>query len=136
MASATAPSQPCWHCKHMISVDARSTIVQCGRAGPVSSFSRGGKNGRDAWEREPGIDDDDWDPPGTPLIAPYKAEQAPQPRGRSRGADGGWTEPPRPRRPAQPTKVVPIVVPTRDPFGGLFNWNDDGWAHGGVKPST
>jgi hypothetical protein len=23
----------------------------------------------------------------------------------------------------------------RDPFGGLLNWNDGGWAHGDFKPS-
>ncbi len=47
----------------MISVEPRSTMVQCGRDGShaTMSFSCGGGNGCDAWEREPGIDDDDWD---------------------------------------------------------------------------
>ena len=43
MASATAPRTPCWQRKHMISVEPRSTIVQCGREGPDRQiyFSRG-----------------------------------------------------------------------------------------------
>ena len=73
MASSIPHRTPCWHCRHMISVEPRSAIVQCGRPGASSTcFSRGGGNGCDAWEREPGIDDDDWDPPGVPVVAPYR----------------------------------------------------------------
>jgi len=35
-------------------------------------------------------------------------------------------EPPRPRRSVPLTKIIPILAPTRDPFGGMFDWNDDG----------
>lgn len=127
MASQTASRTPCWHCKHMISVEPRSTIVQCGRSkdGGPTSFTRGGGKGCDAWEREPGIDDDDWDPAGVPRLGPYVPEQPPQPRARSRGTDGWWTELPR-RRAAPPPRVIPILLSTRDPFGGMFNWDDDG----------
>jgi hypothetical protein len=88
----------------MVSIDATSTIVQCGRSGHISSFSRGGSKGCDASEREPGIDDDDWDPAGLPRIAPYVREPPPVPRSRSRGVDRWWTE---------------ILVPARDPVGAL-----------------
>jgi hypothetical protein len=43
---------------------------------------------------------------------------------RNRGTDGWWTEPARPRRPAPPTQVGPLPVPARDPFGGMFNWDE------------
>jgi len=127
MASATPPRTPCWHCRRMVSVDARSTIVQCGRSGGIASFSRGGASGCDAWEREPGIDDDDWDPAGVPRIGPYVPEPPPVPRSRSQGRDGWWTEPPRPRRPVPLPAPGPVIVAllARDPFGGLFNWQDD-----------
>lgn len=46
----------------------------------------------------------------------------PRPRNVS---DGWWTEPRRPLRPPSVQKVIPILVPTRDPLGGLFNWDDD-----------
>lgn len=102
----------------MFSIDARSTNVLCGRSGELRSFTRGGSKGCDAWEREPGIDDDDWDPAGIPRIAPYVPEALPLPRSRSSGTDGWWTEPPQPRRPAVTHKVELILVPVRDPFGG------------------
>ena len=110
----------------MISVEPRSTIVQCGRDGREKPrcFSRGGGNGCDAWEREPGIDDDDWDPPGVPRIGAYVPEPPSAPRSRSQGRDGWWTEPRRPRPPAPAAKVIPILVPQRDPFGGMFNWDE------------
>ena len=66
----------------------------------------GGASGCDAWEREPGIDDDDWDPAGVPRIGPYVPEPLPTSRAGGRGSAGWWTEPPRPRRPAEPPKVV------------------------------
>jgi hypothetical protein len=111
----------------MISVESRSTIVQCGRdgAGQTICFSRGGRQGCDAWEREPGIDDDDWDAVGIPRINPNaRPEQPLAQRARSRGTDGWWTEPPRPRRPPAP-QPIPIQVVTRDPFGGIFDWDED-----------
>ena len=126
MVSAHPPRTPCWHCRYMVSVEARSTIVQYGRSGRISSFSRGGREGCDVWEREPGIDDDDWDPPGVPRIGPYVPEPPHVPRSRSRGIDGWWTEAPRPHRPAIVPKVVPTLAPERDPFGGMFNWYDNG----------
>ena len=69
----------------MISVEPRTTIVQCGRdrLGP-RIFSRGGNGECDFWEREPGIDDDDWDPAGLPRIAPYVPEPPPAPRAQPR----------------------------------------------------
>jgi hypothetical protein len=111
----------------MVSIEPRSTIVTCGRISRASpsSFSRGGAGGCEAWEREPGIDDDDWDPAGIPVIAPWKPEPPVAPRQRSTGRDGWWTEPRRPRRPALVQKVVPVLVPQRDPFGGMFNWDED-----------
>lgn len=127
MASATPPRTPCWHCRHMISVEPRSTIVQCGRPGISSpSFTRGGGEGCEAWEREPGIDDDDWDPIGVPRIAPYVPEP-PALRARSRGDDGWWTEPKRPPRPPAPPRARPPawVLPARDLFGGIFLQDDD-----------
>jgi len=110
----------------MIDVEPRTAIVNCGRptASPTSTFTRG-STGCQLWEREPGIDDDDWDPPGSPRIGRYKPEPRPAPRARSGGVDGWWSEPPQSRRPAAPVHVTPALVPTRDPFGGLFNWNDD-----------
>jgi hypothetical protein len=120
MASPTKPRTPCWNCKHMISVEPRSTIVQCGLNPAIPRcFSRGGSKGCDFWEREPGIDDDDWDPAGLSQIAPYAPEA---PRVRSRGADGWWTKPPRPRRP--PPVPVPVRMPTGDPFGGIYLGDD------------
>lgn len=112
----------------MISVEARSTIVRCGRpsSSPTTTFSRGGANGCDTWEREPGIDDDDWDPHGVPRIGPYVPEPPPAPRARSRGTDGWWTELRRLPRAAPVPPVIPILVAARDPFGGMFDWNDDG----------
>ncbi len=110
----------------MLAVEARSSIVTCGldRGSPTMTKSGGG-GGCDSWEREPGIDDDDWDPPGSPQIGRYEPEQPPVARARSNGADGWWTEPPPARRPARPAQVMPALVPPRDPFGGLFNWHDD-----------
>jgi hypothetical protein len=75
----------------MISVEPRSTIVQCGRSksGAPSSFTRGDGTGRGDWEREPGIDDDDWDPPGIPRIEKFVPEHPATPRARSRAPTGG-----------------------------------------------
>lgn len=112
----------------MRALEPRSGIVTCGRGGGTSgpsSFSRGASGGCESWEREPGIDDDDWDPEGIAVIAPWKPEPPAAPRQRSTGRDGWWTEPRRPRRPAPVQKVVPILVPQRDPFGGMFNWDEE-----------
>ena len=110
----------------MISVEPRSTIVQCGRhADGPTCFGRGGSRGCDAWEREPGIDDDDWDPAGVPRIAPYVPEPPPVPRSRSRGVDGWWTEPKRPPRPPAPPRRPAWTPPARDPFDGYFLQDDD-----------
>ena len=86
-----------------------------------------GKDGCGEWEREPGIDDDDWDPPGTPTIGPYRADPPSAPRARSRGTDGWWTESRRSPRPVPPPAPEPAfrAQVARDPFGGLFNWQDD-----------
>ena len=128
MASASPPRTPCWHCKHMVAVDARSSIVQCGLSGRSNGTphkTRGGE-GCDSWEREPGIDDDDWDPPNTPRIAPYVPEPPPAPRGRNRGTDGWWTEPRRPQRPvAEAPETTFAAFLTRDPFRGYFLQDDD-----------
>ncbi len=40
MASAIPSRTPCWHCRHMVSVDARSTIVQCSLSAAVSPALR------------------------------------------------------------------------------------------------
>lgn len=112
----------------MRSVDARPGVVICGltRGGGNMGNQLHGKAGCDKWEREPGIDDDDWDPPGTPRIADYVPEPTPAPRACRQGRDGWWTEPARPRRPpAREPVALPIRVAARDPFGGMFNWQDD-----------
>ena len=129
MASATPPRTPCWHCKHMRAVDARSGVVRCGltRGGGDMGNQLRGSLGCAEWEREPGIDDDDWDPPGSPRIAPYVPEPTPAPRQRSRGRDGWWTEPRRPRPappPPAPDRFLAILA-TRDPFRGYFLQDDD-----------
>ena len=118
----TSARTPCWHCRYMISVDARTTIAHCGRE-REPTWRTSGSQGCDWWEREPGIDDDDWNPVGSPAIAPYKPDPAPPPR--DRGRDGWWTEPKRSPRPPVPLAPV-FVLPARDPFGGMFSWNDDG----------
>ena len=111
----------------MVSINARASIASCGRdrqRGPLYKTSAGA--GCDAWEREPGIDDDDWNPPGTPRIGPCVAEPPPSLRSRSQGRDGWWTEPERPRRPsARESTSAPIRLAVSDPFGSMFNWQDD-----------
>ena len=130
MASAIPPRTPCWHCKHMRSIEPRAGISVCNLAlktGGMANQLRAGP-GCSQWEREPGIDDDDWDPPGTARIAPYVPEASPAPRPRSRGRDGWWTEPPRPARPAAPPAAPDsflIARMTRDPFRGYFLQDDD-----------
>lgn len=110
----------------MRSVDAPRGLVDCGLLGSNGTphRTRAG-SGCERWEREPGIDDDDWDPPGTPRIAPWTPEAPPAPRARRAGHDGWWTEPARPRRPAPTAMPTQIHLLTTDPFGGLFNWDDD-----------
>jgi hypothetical protein len=115
MASAT----PCRYCRHFRSIDLSSRIATCAPAGCMLHA----RDGCSKFEREPGVDDNDWKPPEGPVEA-WKPIAAPAPR--NRGRDGWWTEPRRPRRPAPQPPVVPILVRPRDPFGGLFNWNDDG----------
>lgn len=124
----TPSRTPCWHCRHMLAVNARSGIVTCGlpRGGPTMSQS-GGSKGCSSWEREPGIDDDDWDPPGAPRIGPYVSTPHHAPRARSRGVDGWWTQPrgqPRPLRQPAP-EFAPIALQVRDPFGGIYVQDDD-----------
>ena len=111
----------------MAAVSARSGIVTCGldRGGPTMSQSNGSK-GCSHWEREPGIDDDDWDPPGSSRLGPYVPEAPTARRARSRGVDGWWTEPLRaPRTPAKKQMSPVYVLPARDPFGGIFAQDDD-----------
>ncbi len=108
---------PCWYCQHLTSIDARSRIATCEPVG--WTVHSGGECSR--YEREPGVDDDGWEL-GRSTIARYVPESPAAPP--NRGRDAWWTEPPRPRRIAPPSQVVPILVPVRDPFGGLFNWND------------
>ena len=112
-----AAKTPCWYCKHLDSIDERTRIATCKPIG----WTVHSRDGCGEFEREPGVDDDAWEPGGS-SIAPYKPDPSPAPR--QRGVDGWWTEPPRPpRSPAPPP--IPIVLATRDAFGGLFNWNDD-----------
>jgi hypothetical protein len=102
----------------MESVDPQTSIACCGLPnGPKALVTA--RDGCLRFEREPGIDDDDWNPE-PPLFVPASATRSP-----SVSRDGWWTEPRRPRRPPPVQKVVPILVPQRDPFGGLFNWDDD-----------
>ena len=113
----------------MRSITARSGIAVCGLArggGDMANQSRASL-GCDRWEREPGIDDDDWDPPDTSKIAPYVPDSSPAPRARSRGKDGWWTEPARPQRPTPPPAQDPFTLAflTRDPFRGYFLQDDD-----------
>ena len=117
----TATRTPCWHCRHMTSVDARTGIAHYGRE-RESTWRTRGSEGCEWWEREPGIDDDDWNPVGSPAIAPYRPDPPPPPR--DRGRDGWWTEPRRPSRPVAP-QAPAYVPPARDPFGGMFNWQED-----------
>jgi len=65
------------------------------------------------------FDDGDWNPKPPPFVP------APAQRPRNLSVDGWRTEPRRPRRPAPVQKVIPILVPQRDPFGGLFSWDDN-----------
>jgi hypothetical protein len=100
----------------MESVDAQTHIARCGRDdGPKCKVTA--RDGCLQWEREPGVDDDDWDPM-PPLFVRHPAK-------RNASRDGWWTEPRRPRRIEPMQKVIPILVPQRDPFGGLFNWDED-----------
>ena len=73
MATLIPPRTPCWHCKHMRTIQARAGVAVCGipRGGGDTGVQSRASDGCNQWEREPGIDDDDWDPPGTPRIAPY-----------------------------------------------------------------
>lgn len=117
--AAMATPTPCWYCKHVIAVDPRSAIASCTLHKMCARSSDGCTN----YERVPGIDDDAWSPLMI-KIGPYVPEAAPAPR--ARGRDGWWTEPRRPRRPPSPEPKIIPNLPSRDPFGGLFNWNDDG----------
>lgn len=113
-----ATSTPCWYCLHVIAVDPATSIANCLK----HPYNCHPEQGCMDYERVPGVDDDGW----TPLrsrIAPWKPEPEPAPR--SRGNDGWWTEPPRPRRPPRVIPVVLISLPQRDAFGGMFNWDDD-----------
>lgn len=113
----------------MRSIEPRAGIAVCNlalKAGGMANQLRAGL-GCSQWEREPGIDDDDWDPPGTARIAAYVPDPPPAPRARSRGKDGWWTEPPRPARAAPPPAPDPFMLAflTRDPFRGFFLQDDD-----------
>lgn len=101
----------------MISVTAQTSMVHCGPSSGRELLSKTrGDEGCQHWEREPSIDDDDWNPKVVELPPPAPAASR-------KGRDGWWTEPPRPRR---APKVIPVVqLPTRDPFGGMFNWHDE-----------
>ncbi len=102
----------------MASVDPQTQIAQCGKSGRPNCMVTA-RDGCVEWEREPGIDDDDWNPVPPPF------QPAPALRARNVSRDGWWTEPARPRGAAPASKVIPTLVPRRDPFGGLFNWQDD-----------
>ena len=110
----------CWYCEHFKSIDPRSSTVACSRKG----WSKKAKDGCEAYERVPGVDDEEGSPL-MPRIAPTVSAPSPPARARSRGIDGWWTEPVRPGRAAAPQRVVPILVPARDPFGALFSRQDD-----------
>ena len=116
MASET----PCWWCQHFNSIDPRSEVVSCALLGSSTKA----RQGCGSYERVPGVDDDEWSPVRI-SIAPYQPDAPSAPRARSHGSDGWWTEPARSRRPAPVIAVVPVLVPARDPFGALFNWQDD-----------
>ena len=108
----------------MISVEAARGLVVCALPGSNGTPHRtGASSGCERWEREPGIDDDDWNPVDDSRIAPYVPP--PLPAARSRGNHGWWTEPPRPRRTPKIIPVVPVHVPPRDPFGGMYNWDEE-----------
>jgi len=111
---------PCWWCQHFNCIDPRSEVVSCGLHGSSTK----GCQGCGSYERVPGVDDDGWSPIRI-RIAPFKTDPQPSPPARRTGRDGWWTEAPRTRRPAPPARVVPILVPAHDPFGALFNWQDD-----------
>jgi hypothetical protein len=118
VAFADRQRTPCRHCRHMESVDPQTSIASCGLPdGPKCLVTA--RDGCLRWEREPGIGDDDWNPKPPPFV------HAPVPRPRNVSRDGWWTESQRPRRPAPPPKVIPILEPKRDPFGGMFNWDED-----------
>jgi hypothetical protein len=88
MASPT----PCWYCRHFVSLDLSSRIAACALVGCMVRS----RDGCSRFEREPGVDDDDWAPPEA-MVAAWRPEQAQEQR--DRGGDGWWMEPPRPRRP-------------------------------------
>ena len=88
------PRTPCWHCRHMESVDPQTSIACCGLPdGPQALVTA--RDGCLRFEREPGIDDDDWNPKPLPFMP------SPAPRQRNVSRDGWWTEPRRPRSPRQ-----------------------------------
>ena len=113
----------------MHSLQVRTGVASCSLARGTggSGVKVRGRDGCNQWEREPGIDDDDWDPPGTPVIGRYVPEPPLAPRARSQGRDGWWTEPPRPRRAVAPAAHDSLIVAllTRDPFRGYFLQDDD-----------
>lgn len=104
--------------------------MTCGlvRGSPPMSQSNG-RAGCQSWEREPGIDDDDWDPPGSPRIGRYVLEPPPTPHARRPSVDGWWTEACRPVRATPPPAPAPacvlIALQTRDSFDGYFVQEDD-----------
>jgi hypothetical protein len=92
MDAAIPNRTPYWHCRHMTSVDPRTSIAQCGRQRQPTSSTHG-KIGCDRWEREPGIDDDAWDDPaGSPTIAPIGRNHR---RRRATATAGGRNRPAR-----------------------------------------
>ena len=63
LAPATRPRTPCWH---MESVDPQTSIACCGLPdGPKCLVTA--RDGCIRFEREPGIDDDDWNPRPPPF---------------------------------------------------------------------
>ncbi len=105
----------------MLSIDINSGISRCGCPGLDPCIVKA-RQGCGSWEREPGIDDDDWEPvcltnrPEVPMPAP-----AP----RTRGRDGWWTEPRRPKRatPPPPASSQPSPAQMRAAFGDFFDYD-------------
>lgn len=115
-----AAPTPCWYCEYFKSIDTRSGVVSCSRRG----WSNKAGDGCDTFLRVPGVDDDGWSPLQR-MIVPAAPAPVPPPRARRAGADGWWTEPRRAPRPTPVAQqVVALFVPVRDPFGGLFDWDD------------
>jgi hypothetical protein len=68
----------------MITADAISSIVQCGVSARAPICHIHGRTGCGQWEREPGIDDDDWNPMPPAVVAAPAPAAPPLPGDRRR----------------------------------------------------